>query len=77
VDLLRKETVDVHTLDRLVREQGLDRVDVMKLDVEGEEGKLIEGARGVLENMRPIVLFELADFRQETKGTNCWDSCAG
>jgi hypothetical protein len=68
VALLRKETVDVHTLDRLIRDEGLQRVDVMKLDVEGEEARLIEGARGVLETMRPIVLFELAVFEPGNKG---------
>ncbi len=84
---IRKETVDVRTLDRLVHEHDLRRVDAMKLDVEGEEGYVLEGARNILENMRPVILFEVSvNARSEyvyslLRGTGydiyCFDKATG
>ena len=67
ITLIRKETVEVSTLDRFVQEHALQRVDAMKLDVEGEEGPLLEGARSVLENMRPVILFEFSSSQPAAK----------
>lgn len=63
ITLIRKETVHASTLDRFVRENAIERLDAMKLDVEGEEGGLLEGARSVLEQMRPSILFEFTSTR--------------
>jgi FkbM family methyltransferase len=61
VPLLRKESVKTRKLDSLVHEIGLHRIDVLKLDVEGCEMRVLSGALDVLRNMRPVVLFELAE----------------
>ena len=73
ITLLRKERVEVHTLDQLGRVHGMQRVDVIKMDVEGEEGRLIQGARGILENLRPILLFELSSFQPADKNNEVLD----
>lgn len=52
------ETVRTVTLDQLVREQGLDRVDVIKVDVEGAEPMVITGAADTLARLKPAVIFE-------------------
>ncbi|MFB3888001.1 MAG: FkbM family methyltransferase [Candidatus Bathyarchaeia archaeon] len=44
--------VDVVTLDRFLPSLGVDRVDVLKVDVEGAEPEVLEGAREYLENSR-------------------------
>jgi FkbM family methyltransferase len=52
------------TLDALVEEQRLDRVDVIKCDVEGAELLVFSGAADVLEHRRPIVVVEADDQHQ-------------
>ena len=42
--------VGVRSLDSLAAERGIDRVDFMKIDVEGEECNVLEGAAGFLES---------------------------
>jgi FkbM family methyltransferase len=53
------ETVPVTTLDLLAQEQGLTRLDALKLDVEGSEPMILAGGRATLARFRPIVIFEV------------------
>jgi FkbM family methyltransferase len=62
------ETVEMTTLDDLVLRHGLDRVDVIKLDIEGGEAGALEGARTVLERDRPLLLVEAEDERLASQG---------
>lgn len=39
---------------------GIDRVDLFKMDVEGAEGLLLEGALGTIEQCRPLVVSEFS-----------------
>ncbi|WP_158764407.1 FkbM family methyltransferase [Terricaulis silvestris] len=45
-------------IDTWAEERSLDRVDVIKIDVEGAEKSVIEGARGTIAKFRPLVLCE-------------------
>lgn len=49
-------TVPCTTLDKLLAER--DRVDLMKIDVEGFELNVIRGAREVIARLKPILIFE-------------------
>jgi len=55
---LRKETVRLVTLDSLVKELGLTRLDFIKIDVDGYEAKVFAGAKETLTRFRPIIFFE-------------------
>lgn len=57
------EDVECVTLDGLVREAGLDRVDVIKIDAEGSEDAVLRGAARTLEQHRPFVFCEVLDRR--------------
>jgi len=57
----RRDQIAITTLDAFAAEQGLARVDFIKVDVEGFEGRVMAGARGVLERFRPALLLELHD----------------
>ena len=46
------------TLDRLVEIEGLDRVDFLKIDVEGWEPAVLAGAEQVVAKHRPLLVFE-------------------
>ena len=57
------------TLDDLVSQRGLERVDLIKLDVEGSEVSALEGARGVLErDLLPLLLVEAEEERLASQG---------
>jgi FkbM family methyltransferase len=70
VKLARTERVTIRKLDELVREEKLSKVDVMKLDVEGAEHRVLEGSREVLTRFRPVVLFEVFDAALQKQGSS-------
>jgi len=53
------------TLDDLVAELGLDRVDVIKIDVEGAELDVLEGGTQCLHKLKPRLLIVAADHPDE------------
>lgn len=58
---LRRQVVRVTTLDDALISRGYAAADLIKLDVEGAEGEVLDGARRVLGAMRPLWLFEALD----------------
>ena len=50
--------VDVDTLDNIVSELQLNRVDLIKIDVEGVEAEVLKGAKGILEKYHPKCIIE-------------------
>lgn len=53
--------VETDTLDDVLLSRCVSSLDVIKIDVEGEEASVLRGARRVLEQYRPAVLFEAND----------------
>jgi FkbM family methyltransferase len=51
--------VEVQTLDQIVAGLGLTRLDLLKIDTEGFEPQVLEGARATLERFRPVIYLEL------------------
>lgn len=56
------------TLDELVAELGLARVDFVKLDVDGFELEVLRGAKQTLATFAPTILFEHAPYTLVEKG---------
>jgi FkbM family methyltransferase len=56
---LETQPTPVITLDDYCREQGIDRVDFIRMDIEGAEQLALEGAREVIDRDRPHVLLEI------------------
>lgn len=48
-----KVTIDVTTVDHLVEELGLEKVDYIKMDIEGAERNALEGSRATIAKFRP------------------------
>ncbi|MGC2671009.1 MAG: FkbM family methyltransferase [Candidatus Acidiferrum sp.] len=55
-----KATVD--TLDRIVAREGIERVDVIKIDVDGHELPVLQGGLAVLKKFRPILVMEMSPY---------------
>lgn len=53
---------DVTTLDAELARLGTQRIDLVKLDVDGGECAVLRGAREVLERDRPVIVMELAPY---------------
>jgi len=51
-------SVCLRSLDSLVAEGGIDRLDLIKIDVEGRERQVLDGAQAVLERYRPTLVIE-------------------
>lgn len=62
------ETVTLTTLDAVVREQQLARVDFIKIDVDGFEGKVFRGAAETLRRFKPRILFEITPSAMKQNG---------
>jgi FkbM family methyltransferase len=70
VQVQGKEIVEVRRLDDLLREDPLARIDVLKLDVEGAELRVLRGAEGTIERYRPYVLMEVSEGSLRHQGTS-------
>lgn len=66
--LERVEEVPTKRLDTLVAEEGLPRVDVIKIDVEGAEMRVLQGAQHTLQTFRPLLIVELSDRTLRMQG---------
>ena len=67
-DLSRSEIIPMYTLDSLIRSSGIDRVDFVKMDVDGLEGKVIRGARKTIEKHLPTIFFEITPSAMRANG---------
>ena len=55
------EEIRVVRLDDFVRDQKLDRLDMMKIDVEGSELAVLEGGVETIRRFRPLILIEVSE----------------
>lgn len=68
--------VEVTTVDRVVRDLALDRVDVMKIDAEGADVLVLRGAEETLRRFSPTLLIEVNDptlAHQKCQSGEIWD----
>jgi FkbM family methyltransferase len=70
---MMKDVVDVATLDDYVARKGIERIDLIKLDVDGHELRVLLGASETLKAHSPIILMELAAYTLEEAGDSVVD----
>lgn len=68
--------VPVRPLDAIVAEENLPRVDLVKIDVEGFEMRVLEGARTLLDRCQPLIVCELADEYLRLQGSSAHEVVA-
>lgn len=73
------EQVRTTTLDALAAQQGLARLDLIKMDVEGAEPMVVAGGRATLARFRPAIMFEINSGPSVARGegTLCFDMLRG
>ncbi|WP_055076694.1 FkbM family methyltransferase [Pseudanabaena sp. 'Roaring Creek'] len=57
-DASRVEEVECFTLDSLIEEYSVSRVDFLKIDAEGHELQVLKGSASILTEFEPIILYE-------------------
>ncbi len=67
IELLERIPVVVRRLDEIASHKGLERLDVVKIDVEGSEVQVLKGASTVLNDLRPVVIIEAHDQALRTQ----------
>jgi FkbM family methyltransferase len=68
-----KEIVDFITLDKYVVINDVDKIDFIKLDVDGYEYKVISGGIDTLKRDKPLLLMELGVYTLQNAGDNIND----
>tara|TARA_B100001121_G_C18622027_1_gene589841 strand:- start:93 stop:884 length:792 start_codon:yes stop_codon:yes gene_type:complete len=62
------EKVKTNTLDDFINEHVKEKIDIVKIDVEGAEGLVLSGARKLMQDDRPIWFVEISDFGERFNG---------
>ncbi|MEM9585944.1 MAG: FkbM family methyltransferase [Planctomycetota bacterium] len=70
------ETVSVVTLDTLVAEQKLKSIDVLKIDVEGNEFNVLRGAVNAIRRFQPHIIVEVNSITSVAAGFGSADLLA-
>jgi FkbM family methyltransferase len=65
--------VPLRRFDDVARESGLERLDVMKIDVEGAEMMVLRGAECFIKRYRPILIIELSEANFQRAGYTTGD----
>jgi FkbM family methyltransferase len=65
---LDKTVISLTTLDRFVKEHGIQKIDLIKIDVEGYEFNVLKGAGKTLLEYKPLLFIELDDNNLREQG---------
>lgn len=58
-EIINKNTIDIVSIDEFVSQNNISKVDVIKVDTEGAEFLVFEGAEKTLEKFKPTLFFEI------------------
>jgi FkbM family methyltransferase len=61
---------DFMTLDTYCEEKSINKIDFIKIDVDGYECKIIKGGLNTLKKSRPILVIEMGDYWLRSAGDN-------
>jgi FkbM family methyltransferase len=58
----KKESINCETIDRYCSNNSIDKIDILKIDVQGAELSVLEGATGMLENKKIKLIYAEVEF---------------
>jgi len=70
------QRVPITTLDIWLAAHPIDRIDLVKIDIEGAELPCLKGAEGALRRFRPVLIVEIQDTTSTTAGYQASDILA-
>jgi FkbM family methyltransferase len=65
---IRDEIVACTTLDDFIESQSIERLDIIKIDVEGHESAVLHGGQKTIERFHPLLLIEVKESLQRLAG---------
>lgn len=68
-----RETISVVALSDFVREHRVKKIDFIKMDVDGHEPLIFQGAWDTLEQYNPVILTEVSQLHFLESGITAWD----
>ena len=71
--VLFQETIKIFRLDDVEASLGLQRLDFVKMDVDGHEPYILRGAWSVLGKYSPVILMEISHLHYFQAGVYGWD----
>jgi len=72
-EITPKEIIKLDTLDNFITKNKIDKIDFIKIDVDGHEPLILEGAWETLEKYKPIILLEISHMHYLKAGYNAWN----
>ena len=60
--LMATQGAGISTVDDFLQRRGIETVNFIKLDVDGNESDVLQGARRTIERAKPLIMLELAPF---------------
>ena len=73
IEKIRTEKVEATTLDRFVEQEEIDKIDVIKMDIEGSEFKALLGAKDSIEMFRPTLILGINKNSLKANGSSTED----
>ena len=73
--LMRTTGAQTSSVDEYVRQAGIQRLDLIKIDVDGYECAVLRGARSTLTNLRPPIVMEFAPYVLDEVGASVEGLC--
>jgi len=70
------ERIALRRLDDLGEELHLDRLDLIKLDIEGHEDEFLRGGAGIINRHLPIIYMEVNKAYYRWRQVDLWDACS-
>jgi len=64
----RCEEIQLHPLDEIIRKNSIEKIDLIKIDIDGHEPFFFRGARDFFQKNLPILLVEFAQLNLEKAG---------
>lgn len=69
-EIVDKKTISI---DSYVEKMGIKKVDLIKIDVDGYDFKVLSGAKKTIELFRPIIFIELCEYALQERGDSIND----
>src|SRR5204862_8218358 len=66
-------TIKLQSLDKIIEQYQIDRVDFIKIDIEGGELKALLGSRNVISKYRPVFMVEINQETYKAAGYSIHD----